>query len=301
MRRTLLAGLPVTERRIAVAGVATNVLEGGDGPALLLLHGGIETGGAYWAPLLPALAQRCRVIVPDVPGLGESEPFADLVNQEQFDRWFAALLSTLCGEAPLVVAHSLLGTFAASFATRYGTRLKALTIYGAPGVGPYRMPLGLMFAAIMFALRPSLKSQARFLPWVFIDPDATHAQHPQWFDAFNAYCVERGKQPHVKRTMRALVKAGTQRLPVAELARITIPTSLLWGRQDRMAPIATAQAAAAELGWPLHVVENAGHAPHLEHPDAFLAALDQALPLAQGLTPGINPPTSTLVPAGGAL
>jgi pimeloyl-ACP methyl ester carboxylesterase len=301
MRDILLAGLPVTERRINVAGVATNILEGGDGPPLLFLHGGIEVGGVYWAPLLPVLAKHHRVIVPDVPGLGESEPFSRPIDQAQFDRWFSILLDRICSpgawpRGPHVVAHSLLGTFATSFAARHGDRLQGLTIYGAPGVGPYRMPLGLMFAAIMFDLRPSQSAQARFLRWVFIDPAVTQAQHPQWFAAFNAYCVERGKQPHVKRTMRALVKAGTQRLPVADLARIPVPTTLLWGRADRMVPIATAQAVAAELGWPLHVVEDAGHAPHLERPDAFLETLSDAL--APGHGPGAHTPKLNFVLGG---
>jgi 2-hydroxymuconate-semialdehyde hydrolase len=39
-----------------------------------LLHGGIECGGAMWAPVLAQLAQHHRVVVPDVPGLGESAP-----------------------------------------------------------------------------------------------------------------------------------------------------------------------------------------------------------------------------------
>lgn len=285
MRHTLLAGLPVTERRIKLSGVATAVLEGGDGPPLLLLHGGVESGGAYWAPVVPALAQRHRVIVPDVPGLGESEPFATPIDQAQFDRWFRALLTAPpVGEPPVVVAHSLLGAFAARFAARHGELLRGLVIYGAPGIGRYRMPLGLLFAAILFDLRPSLSAQQRFLRWVFIDPDATQAQHPQWFDAFNAYCVERGRQPHVKRTMRALVNVGMKQVPMADLERIAIPTSLLWGRADRMARVELAETAAAELGWPLHVIEDAGHAPHLERPDAFLATLNQAVQ-AQGSRP----------------
>ena len=73
-RQTLLAGLPVIERRIAVAGVSTLVLDAGHGPTLILLHGGVEAGGAYWAPLIPALAQRYHLVVPDAPGLGESAP-----------------------------------------------------------------------------------------------------------------------------------------------------------------------------------------------------------------------------------
>ena len=45
----MLAGLPTSERFLDLDGVTTAVLEAGDGPPLLLLHGGIERGGAMWA------------------------------------------------------------------------------------------------------------------------------------------------------------------------------------------------------------------------------------------------------------
>ena len=61
-----------------MAGISTAVLEGGDGPPLVLLHGGIECGGAYWAPVIARLAENHRLVVPDAPGLGESEPVARL-------------------------------------------------------------------------------------------------------------------------------------------------------------------------------------------------------------------------------
>ena len=68
-RQRLVAGLPVTERRVEPAGVSTAVLEAGDGPPLVLLHGGIQCGGVYWAPVISRLAERHRVVVPDLPGL----------------------------------------------------------------------------------------------------------------------------------------------------------------------------------------------------------------------------------------
>lgn len=89
-RRRLLAGIPVTERRFDLAGVSTVVLEGGIGPPMVLLHGGIETGGVYWAPVMSRLAESYRLVVPDVPGLGESEPVARL-DEEVFAEWCAAL------------------------------------------------------------------------------------------------------------------------------------------------------------------------------------------------------------------
>jgi hypothetical protein len=47
VRTPLVLGMPIAERRLRVAGINTSVLEGGDGPPVLLLHGGIACGGVY--------------------------------------------------------------------------------------------------------------------------------------------------------------------------------------------------------------------------------------------------------------
>ena len=66
-------------------------------------------------------------------------------------------------------------------------------------------------------------------------------------------------------------RAGTK--PVPGLERVAVPATLLWGRHDRFVPLALAEAASTRLGWPLHVVEAAGHVPHVEQSDAFMEAL----------------------------
>ena len=269
-RERMLAGLPVTERRLDVAGTATAVLEGGDGPPLVLLHGGIECGGAIWAPVVARLAERHRVVIPDLPGLGESDPVARL-DAATFAAWFGALLRLTCDERPGLVAHSLGGSLAARFATEHGELLERLVIYGTPGVGRYRMPLGLRVTAIRFALRPSERNAERFDRWAFFDLDRVRRRDPQWFAAFGADSLARARVPHVKRTMRRLVGIGTK--PVAGLERIEIPVTLVWGRHDRFVPLALADAASARLGWPLHVIDAAGHVPHIEQSDAFTEVL----------------------------
>jgi len=52
---------------------------------------------------------------------------------------------------------------------------------------------------------------------------------------------------------------------------------LLWGGQDRIVSVRVAESAGSQLGWPLHLVEDAGHAPHIEQPAAFLATPTDAL------------------------
>jgi pimeloyl-ACP methyl ester carboxylesterase len=274
-RERVLAGLPMSQRQLDAAGVSTALLEGGAGSPLVLLHGGIACGGAYWAPVIPRLVENHRVVVPDTPGLGESEPLGRL-DDESFVRWLRELLRLTCEAKPTLVAHSLVGTLAARFAA-HGDSLARLVVYAAPGIGRYRMPLGLRIVATRYALRPNEKSEERFERFALLDRERTRRRDPEWFDSFSAYTLSRARGARAKRTMSALVRAGTTRLPDAELQRMAIPAALLWGRHDRMTPLSLAGAASTRLGWPLHVVDHAAHVPHIEHPEGFVDRLTDVL------------------------
>jgi pimeloyl-ACP methyl ester carboxylesterase len=271
-RQRMLTGVPATTRTIDVDGVATAVIEAGDGPTLLLLHGGIECGGAMWSPVLSALAEHHRIVVPDIPGLGESAPVARL-DIDTFRRWLTALIDQLALEQPTAVAHSLIGSLTARFATQNSGRIGRLVIYAAPGVGPYRMPLRLRYSAIRFALHPSARNAERFDRFALLDLDATRRRDPGWYVAFDTYTRARAREPTVKKTMRQLIATATKRIPDTDLTRISVPTKLLWGRHDRMVPLAVAESAARRHGWSLHIIDAAAHAPHIEQPAAFVDTL----------------------------
>lgn len=232
---------------------------------MVLLHGGIECGGVYWAPVITSLARDHRLIVPDVPGLGESES-VDRLDSATFNSWLQALLQLTCDELPIVIAHSLIGTLAARFAASHGELLQRLVLYGAPGIGPYRMPVGLRVMAIRFAVRPTEANMVRFERWAFADLDRIRRRDADWMDAFTAYTRGRARVAHVKRTMRQLVAVGTRQVD----GRIEVPTTLVWGAKDRFVPLALAEEASSRLGWALQVIDDAGHVPHIERPGAFL-------------------------------
>jgi pimeloyl-ACP methyl ester carboxylesterase len=70
---------------------------------------------------------------------------------------------------------------------------------------------------------------------------------------------------------------GVQAIPSADLARIAVPTALIWGRHDLATRLAVAEAASARYGWRLHVIEESADDPPIEQPEAFLRALRTAL------------------------
>jgi 2-hydroxymuconate-semialdehyde hydrolase len=271
-REDLLRGLPLEHRRLMVDGVATSVLEAGAGPSMILLHGGIECGGAYWALVIGRLAQTHRLLVPDLPGLGESDPFPRL-DARAFDNWLRSLMHLTAVDRPALVAHSLVASLAARFATGHPDLLDRLVVYAGPAIGAYRVPAGFRLAAIRFSVRPTERNAERFDRWALHDLDGFRGGHPDWYAAFNAYCRSRSLVPHVRQTMIKLLREGTKRIPDGQLDRISCPTALLWGRHDRMVPLSLAQDARTRQGWPLFVLDGAGHVPHMEQPEAFVRVL----------------------------
>jgi pimeloyl-ACP methyl ester carboxylesterase len=275
-RARLMQGWAGEPEVVRLNGTMTSLLSVGMGPPLILLHGGIECGGTYWAPVVARLAKRFQVLIPDVPGLGESEPFDEL-NDAAFARWFDELLRATGALHPVLVAHSLLGSLAARYAVQRGERLGRLVLYGAPGIGPYRMPIKLLIAALRFQLRPTARNKQRFERFALLDRDRTRQRDAEWFDAFSSYGLSCALRPHTKRTMKQLIPLGTMRISDEELQRIVVPTVLLWGERDRMVAPALATRAHERFDWPLSMVPDAAHVPHMEQPELFLKALLELL------------------------
>lgn len=277
-RARLVDRLPVRTRLLDVDGVATSVLEGGQGPPLVLLHGATAAGGLVWWRVLSRLAERYRVVVPDLPGFGESDA-VEAVDAPLVGAWLARLVALTCPEPPTVVAHSNPGSLAARSAARDARLLGRLVLVAAPGLGRWRPPSpAFVAAAVRMNLRPSRRSIERFEEgWCYRDLDRIRREDQDGNEAFEVYLLSCGTRPGTKRAVRQVIRAGTERVPDEDLRSIRTPTALVWGRDDVLVPRAIGEDASARLGWPLHVVDEAGHLPHVDAPIAFSEALDLAL------------------------
>jgi pimeloyl-ACP methyl ester carboxylesterase len=272
-RQRVLAGAPVTERRLDLAGVSTAVLEAGDGPPVMLLHGQGGWSG-MWLPVVPDLVERHRVVAPDLPGLGASTVPDGPPDAARVLAWLAALVERTCPGPPAIVGASLGASIAARFAIAHPDRLSRLVLVDAGSLGRFRPAPGVVLALARFVLRPSERTQRAFLRQVTVDPDRARAL--MGTDA-QAYGLELASTPSVRAANRRLLRElGTRPIPPEQLAAIAVPTALVWGRQDRVMRLRIAEEASARYGWPLHVVEDAGHFA-VERPEAFRAALAAAL------------------------
>lgn len=99
----------------------------GKGPLVLLLHGFGETG-SVWDQTLQALGTDYTIIVPDLPGSGQSEAINDMSMEGIAD--CMALLSAEHSPAPhCLIGHSMGGYIALAYAERYPNRLKGLGLF----------------------------------------------------------------------------------------------------------------------------------------------------------------------------
>ena len=135
-RTRLLAGLPVTDRNLSLAGLSTAVLEGGSGPPVILLHSAGEFA-ALWARMLPDLVKTHRVVAPDLPGHGASPLAVQPRAPDQLLEWLSELIEQTCTQAPSLVGHGLGGALAARFATDHSRRIDRLVLVDSLGLAAF--------------------------------------------------------------------------------------------------------------------------------------------------------------------
>jgi pimeloyl-ACP methyl ester carboxylesterase len=276
-RERLLAGLPVTERRLQLAGVSTAVLEGGDGPPVVLLHG---PGGyaAHWMGVIPGLVPTHRVIAPDLPGHGASEAADGALGAERVLGWLGELIERTCVSPPAVVGQLLGGAIAARFAIDRGDSLNQLVLVDTFGLTEFQPVPEFGFALRQFLAQPTEATHQDLWRHCAFDLDGLRRRMGERWKPFEAYNLERASTPSVQAALATLMERfGTPAIPAPDLARIAVPTTLIWGRHDRATPLSVAEAASARYGWPLHVIENANDDPPVERPEALLDALRATL------------------------
>jgi len=284
LRRRVLAGLPVTDRRVTVAGIPTAILEGGEGPPVILLHGPGEFA-ATWLRVIPELVATHAVVAPDLPGHGASGMGDGDLGAQRVLRWLSELAERTCSSPPALVGHGLGGALAARFAALRPDRARALVLVDSFGLAPLRPSPRFALALVPFLVRPTEGTQRRLMQRCMADLDGLRATMGERLDTLEAYALDRARHGEMSAAVRRLMRElGTPAIPAGELSRISAPTTLIWGREDLQVRLAVAEAASARHGWPLHVIDGAADDPAVERPEEFMRALGTALAIQKEIS-----------------
>jgi pimeloyl-ACP methyl ester carboxylesterase len=123
-------------RTVEIDGSRIYYRTGGSGPALILLHGYAQTS-RMWNGIMPVLAKRFTVIVPDLPGIGNSDIPTDGLDMTTAARRIHMLARSLGVEKARVVGHDIGLMVAYAYAAQFPTEVEKLVEMDAflPGVG----------------------------------------------------------------------------------------------------------------------------------------------------------------------
>jgi pimeloyl-ACP methyl ester carboxylesterase len=272
-RERLLAGIPVEERRLELAGISTAVLEGGSGPPMLLLHGPGEHA-AKWFTVLPNLIATHRVIAPDLPGHGATVVSNGVLDAGRVLKWLGELIERTCPTTPTLVGQLVGGAIAARFAALHPERIRQLVLVDTLGLVPFAPAPEFLHALMAFITQPGEETHDLLWERCAFDLDRLRTHVGERWDWLTTYNLDRARATELQAQQQALMADfGFPAIPAEVLARIDVPAMLIWGRHDLATRVQVAETASARYEWPLRIIENAGDDPAMEQPEAFLAAL----------------------------
>ncbi|GAB3224762.1 alpha/beta hydrolase [Hymenobacter seoulensis] len=261
-----------------------------NGRTVVLLHGK-NFFGAYWRETIKALAAAgFRVVVPDQIGFGKSDKPVIQYSFHQLAHNTKRLLDTLGVKKAVIVGHSMGGMLATRFALLYPEITEKLVLENPIGLEDYR--LGVPFQTVDQTEATELKSSEESIRKYH----ATYYPHgyPKAHDEWLLPLAAQTRHPDFPKVARAnaLTFHMIYQQPVSyEFSRVTVPTLLIIGQDDRTVvgkglikdpavlakmgqyPELGRRTAAQIKGAKLVPLAGVGHIPHLEAPAKFQAAL----------------------------
>lgn len=272
--------LDLSEPRLRV-----RVLESGDGPPVLLLHG-VGSVAAFWAPLLGRL-QGLHAIAVERPGCGLSDgvDFRQLSLRPWSVQLIAALVAALGYRRVSIIGNSIGGTMALWFAIERPDLVDRLVLIGAPPfVLDSQAPLGMRIISIPFVTHRIVAANKP----ADIERSFRRMGHPS--GALGPELVELGMRsrelPAYEHGFGGLLRSATGVIgrKVAatsqELAQLRAPTMLIWGAGDAHGPVATGRRMVSTIPDARLEVCGTGHLPWLDEPERCAALASDFLSAA---------------------
>jgi pimeloyl-ACP methyl ester carboxylesterase len=267
------------QRWVEVDGTAANLIDVGDGPPLVFVHG-LSGSWQNWLENIPAFMDDHRVIAVDLPGFGESPMPREKITIAGYGQFLDRLFDALEIDGAAVVGNSMGGFVAAETAITFPHRVERLVLVAAAGLSiehqrndgvlralevtenlaQYGIAWGLSRAGWL-----TKRPRGRKILMAFV------AAHPEDLDpALVHEQIAGAGKPGFVPALDALTS-----YPIRDrLGDIGCPTLIVWGPKDMLVPVKDAHEFDKLIPESrLIIYEETGHVPMLERPERFNADL----------------------------
>jgi pimeloyl-ACP methyl ester carboxylesterase len=247
-----------------------SILHAGTGDPVIAIHG-LGATKASLVPTVAALADRFHVIALDLPGFGDSgKPLRAPYDARFFAESVIELLDALGLERAHVIGNSLGGRVALEIGLRAPERVERLALLAPSMAWRRNRP----WTPLLRAVRPELGA-IQPTPRAAVE-QIVDRMIPGARDGWTAAGVDEFMRAYLTRRGRAAFYAAARQIYLEEpegddgfwprLKTLTVPALFVWGKQDRLVPIAFARHVTDALPKAEHLELECGHVPQLERP-----------------------------------
>jgi len=240
----------------------------GDGPLIVLIPG-IGDLRAQYRLVAPAIAAAgYRVVTMDLRGLGESDATFDVYNGEVVGEDLIALLRHLDAGPAIIAGNSMAAGSAVYAAAEAPDLVSRLVLIGGFTRGP------VMNAPTKLLIRVLMAGPWRAAVWMGLHNSLFPLHKSDDHDEHRASMRANLKEPGRSHALGQMMLSN-HAYAEARYAEVDVPALFVMGSADSdfPNPVAEATEVAQALGGTSAVIEGAGHYPHVEVPDQFLAAV----------------------------
>ena len=260
----------------------TELIEVGEGPPLVLVHGGLgEAGG--WVPILTSLARRFHLYVPDRPGHGLSDPFDYRgVDMSELSATFLADVLDECSLRTVPLVGCSMGGFTAiAFYLTHPDRVSQLILPGMPAGLQRAVPPGIFEAQKLMRLlstpspgaamcselaQPAARGRMREVQSALVAHPERVAEEFLDCDWFNLLRNHRSFRWYLDGVVTP-EGVSPPLLLDQRWAELRVPTTFIWGEKDVFATVDQGRAAAARVPTSrFELIPDAGHAVWVDEP-----------------------------------
>ena len=261
-----------------IFGGETYVYETGEShsKSIVLVHGVGEEAASIWIKLMKVLAESYHVVAFDLPGFGKSNNQNVLYSPEKYSKFIKWIKDRHTSGPIIILGHSLGGALALHFAATYPDEVESLIIVDAVGI-LHRAAYSKNFLHIEENENwPWLINKSLEKPFLFfnkltdktIEKIEAEDSSIKIATILNNDLLRRvflGGKPNAIASLAVLDFDFSQLIE-----KVKVPSMIIWGEDDNVAPIRTAKILAAKLPQAhLEIIQHTGHVPMIEKPNIF--------------------------------